>query len=91
MGKLMRSLTLKNEVRKGAEVRGGNTPAPPPAPFRGWGCGVPSDRCGSEVGVKVREIAYRVERLTPSPRNPLRFHEDKSEILAELHRLAMEV
>jgi len=36
-------------------------------------------------------LAYRVERLTPSPRHPLRFHEDKSEIVAELHRLAMEV
>jgi hypothetical protein len=40
---------------------------------------------------KLEQIAYRVERLTPSPRNPMRFHEDKSEIVAELYRLALEV
>lgn len=43
------------------------------------------------LGVTLDNIARRVERLTPSPRHPERFHEDKSEIVAELHRLAMEV
>lgn len=36
-------------------------------------------------------LAYRVERLTPHPRRPERFHEDKSEIVAELQHLADEV
>ena len=36
-------------------------------------------------------LAYRVEKLTPHPRRPERFHEDKSEIVAELQRLAQEV
>lgn len=36
----------------------------------------------------LREIAFRIERLSPSPRNPSRFHEDKSEIVAELNHLA---
>lgn len=35
-------------------------------------------------------LAYKVERLTPHPRRPERFHEDKSEIVAELRRLARE-
>lgn len=36
-------------------------------------------------------LAYRVEKLTPHPRRPERFHEDKSEIVALLHHLADEV
>lgn len=40
---------------------------------------------------KLIDLAYRVERLTPHPRRPERFHEDKSEIVAELHHLADEV
>lgn len=36
-------------------------------------------------------LAYRVEKLTPHPRRPERFHEDKSEIIAELHHLADKV
>lgn len=36
-------------------------------------------------------LAYRVERLTPHPKRPERFHEDKSEIVAELLHLADEV
>jgi len=40
---------------------------------------------------KLLDLAYRVERLTPHPRRPERFHEDKSEIVAELHHLADEV
>lgn len=33
-------------------------------------------------------LAEHVARLSPSHRNPERFHEDKSEIVAELRRLA---
>lgn len=33
-------------------------------------------------------LAQRVVRLCPDHRNPERFHEDKSEIAAELRRLA---
>lgn len=40
---------------------------------------------------KLIDLADRVERLTPHPRRPERFHEDKSEIVAELHHLADEV
>lgn len=39
----------------------------------------------------LMDLAYRVERLTPHPRRPERFHEEKSEIVAELHHLAHEV
>jgi len=41
--------------------------------------------------LSLDNLAYRVERLTPHHRRPERFHEDKSEIVAELHRLADEV
>ena len=43
---------------------------------------------GAASNKKLLELAYRVERLTPHPRRPERFHEDKSEIVAELHLLA---
>ena len=33
-------------------------------------------------------LAHAVSRLSPSHRDPHRFHEDKSEIAAELRRLA---
>lgn len=36
------------------------------------------------------DLARRVERLSPSHRNPERFSEDKSEIIAELRREARE-
>lgn len=39
----------------------------------------------------ILDLARRVERLIPSPRRPDRFHEDKSEIIASLYRLADEV
>lgn len=39
----------------------------------------------------LADLARRVERLTPHPGRPERFHEDKSEIVAELRRLAKEV
>ena len=41
--------------------------------------------------LSLDNLACRVERLTPHHRRPERFHEDKSEIVAELHRLADEV
>jgi hypothetical protein len=39
---------------------------------------------------RLAALARRVGRLAPSHRDPERFHEDKSEIVAELHRLARE-
>lgn len=33
------------------------------------------------------ELADRLRRLAPSPRDPLRFHEEKSEIEHELRQL----
>lgn len=36
-------------------------------------------------------LADRLRRLSPSPRNPDRFHEEKSEIEHALRRLAMEM
>ncbi len=36
----------------------------------------------------LRTLAKKVERLAPSPSRPLTFHEAKSEIGAELERLA---
>jgi hypothetical protein len=42
-------------------------------------------------GVRLRDLARAVDRLGPSRRNPEQFHEDKSEIAAELRRLAREI
>lgn len=52
--------------------------------------GYPVIRVIDPLRATLDNLAWRVERLTPSPRNPERFHEDKSEIIAELHRLASE-
>ena len=35
-------------------------------------------------------LAHRVQRLAPDHRDPEKFHEDKSEIVAELRRLVRE-
>lgn len=43
------------------------------------------------VGETLHDLARRVACLSPSHRDPERFHEDKSEIVAELHRLARKV
>ncbi len=45
----------------------------------------------SSVSSVVDDLARRVVRLSPSPRNPDRFHEEKSEIANELRRLAVEL
>ncbi|NTZ60061.1 hypothetical protein G6L24_07020 [Agrobacterium tumefaciens] len=37
---------------------------------------------------RINALANRLERLAPSHRDQFRFHEDKSEIIAELRRLA---
>lgn len=42
-------------------------------------------------GTAILDLARRVERLAPHHRDPERFHLDKSEIVAELRRLAREV
>jgi hypothetical protein len=39
----------------------------------------------------ILDLARRIERLAPHHRDPERFHEDKSEIVASLRRLAKEV
>jgi hypothetical protein len=39
----------------------------------------------------LSDLACQVQRLSPSHRDPERFHEDKSEIIAELRRLAQEI
>lgn len=36
----------------------------------------------------LHDIADRLERLAPCHRDPFRFHEEKSELVAELRRLA---
>jgi len=41
--------------------------------------------------VTLDDLAHRVRHLVPSSRHPERFHEDKSEIVAELSRLAQRV
>lgn len=43
---------------------------------------------GPSLPEVLAALATDVERLSPSHRNPHRFHEDKSEIVAELRRLA---
>ncbi len=46
---------------------------------------------GRELSLRLDEYARQIERLAPSPRCHERFHEDKSEIVAGLLRLASEV
>lgn len=51
--------------------------------------GSPHSRAGGPcLPDRLRDLAYHVQRLSPSHRDPERFHEDKSEIAAELIRLA---
>ena len=37
---------------------------------------------------RLHEIADRLARLAPCHRDPFKFHEDKSELVAELRRIA---
>lgn len=46
---------------------------------------------GRKLSALLDEYAHQIERLSPSPHHPERFHEDKSEIVAALLRLAYEV
>ena len=39
----------------------------------------------------LTDLAERLRRLAPSPRNPERFHEEKSEIVHALRLIAREV
>ncbi len=39
---------------------------------------------------RINAIANRLERLAPSHRDPFRFHEEKSELVNDLRRLADE-
>jgi len=43
------------------------------------------------VPTTLADIADRLERLAPSHRNPFRYHEDKSELVAELRQVAAAV
>ena len=36
----------------------------------------------------VEQVAYRLERLAPSSRDPMRFHEEKSDLIMMLHDAA---
>lgn len=40
------------------------------------------------VAASLHVLADRLERLAPCHRDPFRFHEEKSELVAELRRLA---
>jgi hypothetical protein len=40
---------------------------------------------------ELKTLARRVERLCPSHRSPERFHEDKSQIVFEMRRIAARV
>ena len=44
--------------------------------------------CASLPADDLDRLAHAVSRLSPSHRDPHRFHEDKSEIVAELRRVA---
>jgi hypothetical protein len=51
--------------------------------------GSPASRAvGPSLPDRLRDLAHQVQRLSPSHRNPEGFHEDKSEIVAELRRMA---
>lgn len=43
------------------------------------------------VTTSLTDIADRLERLAPSHRDPFRYHEDKSELVAELRQVAAAV
>lgn len=59
-----------------------------PAPSQSY---LLTDLIGSErEGDQLTRLAARVARLTPSHRDPERFHVEKSEIAADLRRLARE-
>lgn len=53
------------------DARGRDTPSPPKGALGG-------------VTTSLTEIADRLERLAPSSRNPMHFHEEKSELLLML-------
>lgn len=60
-----------------------NAPCAPCAPSRGGGTWSASARLDT--------LAHRLERLSPSHRDPERFHLEKDEIAHALRRLAQEV
>ena len=43
------------------------------------------------ISTELHAIANRLARLAPSHRDPFKFHEDKSELVAELRRLATDL
>jgi hypothetical protein len=65
----------------GKRGRPARAPIPALRPF----CPTPAEVC------ELKALARRVERLCPSHRSPEKFHEDKSEIVFELRRVAARV
>jgi hypothetical protein len=45
---------------------------------------------GRDLAEHLRDLANRVARLGPNRRDPEKFHLDKSDVVAELRRLAMD-
>jgi hypothetical protein len=43
-----------------------------------------------DLAEQLLDLANRVARLGPNRRDPEKFHADKSDLVAELHRLAMD-
>lgn len=58
------------------DARGRDTPSPPKGALGG-------------VTTALTEIADRLERLSPSSRNPMHFHEEKSELIGLLREATM--
>lgn len=68
-----------------------NHPHPPIGGVGWWSGGggaTKTRRTEVEHNEALEALAQRVARLAPSHRNPHAFHEDKSEIVAELRKLA---
>ncbi len=57
-----------------------------------WGVLADASLCGTAaLPCRLAALARRVVRLSPSRHDPEQFHLDKSEIVAELRRLAREI
>ena len=92
MGRELTFSTLKRQVEQGGAKRACSTCSTTYPPKGGCKVGG-ADGAARRVpaGGAILELADRVRRLAPSPRNPDRFHEDKSEIVFELEQLAQQV
>lgn len=85
------AMTLHLENRSGGRWRGGVPNRLHHHLYRGGGGGGGGASGGQvvvEAGPLLMALAERVRRLSPCHRDPEQFHADKSEIEAELRRLA---